>query len=61
MGPENIFKDHEEQEKWLMRSKNFESDVWVTAARFFFNFAKEIHLLCTLISKQQRADFAPLK
>lgn len=44
MGPENIFKDHEEREKWLMRSKNFES-----------------HLLWTLISKQQRADFAPLK
>ena len=27
MGPENIYKDHEEREKWLMRSKNFESDV----------------------------------
>ena len=36
MGPENIFKDHEEREKWLMRSKNFKSDVWVTVAMFFF-------------------------
>lgn len=36
MGPENIFKDHEEREKWLMRSKNFESDVSVTVAMFFF-------------------------
>lgn len=61
MGPENIFKDHEEREKWLMRSKNFESDVWVTVTMFFFNSAKEIRFLCTLISKQQRADFAPLK
>ena len=41
MGPENIFKDHEEREKWLMHSKNFESDVWVTVAMFFLILQKK--------------------